>query len=112
MASIQSKLQKVGEALAAELGDGIVFHYWRAVTSAPMCIWAEDGESSSLRVDRTGREQAISGTVDLFTKEEYDPRADAVQRALNASCSNWAINSVQYEEDTKLIHYEWRFTVI
>lgn len=112
MTSIQSKLQPLGEALEAQLGTGIVYHYWRAVTSAPMCIWAEDGERSSLRMDRIEREQAIGGTVDYFTKDEYDPNVDKVQAALNTVCSNWSINSVQYEEDTKLIHYEWRFTVI
>ena len=112
MISIQDKIQKVGTALAEELGDDIVFHYWRPITTAPVCIWQEDSESNSLRMDRIEREQAISGTVDYYAQEEYDPNVDAVQTALNASCSNWSINSVQYEDDTKLIHYEWRFTVI
>ena len=60
----------------------IVYHYWRPVM------------------------------VDYFTQTEYDPNIDKVQQALNSVCSNWILNSVQYEDDTKLIHYEWRFTVI
>ena len=110
MTSLQTKLQKVGTELATELGN-IVFHYWRPVISAPMCIWQEDGESS-FRADTRAREQGITGTVDYFTKDEYDANADKIQTALNTVCSNWQINSVQYEDDTKLIHYEWRFTVI
>lgn len=110
MTSLQSKLEKVGKALYAELGD-MVYHYWRPVRSAPMCIWQEDGEAS-FRADFREREQGITGTVDYFTQTEYDQNADKIQRALNKTCSNWNINSVQYEEDTKLIHYEWTFTVI
>ena len=111
MTSIQSKLAKVGAALNAEL-PGIVFHYWRPVTSAPVCIWQEDGEGGSIRMDLKEREQAITGTVDYFTKDEFDGNADKIQKALNRVCSNWSINSVQYESETKLIHYEWEFTVI
>lgn len=110
MMSIQNKLSKVGATLNKELGD-IVFHYWRPVKSAPMCIWQEDGEKS-FRADLREREQGITGTVDYFTQTEYDPNIDKVQTALNEACSNWNINSVQYEEETKLIHYEWTFTVI
>ena len=111
MTSLQTKLQKVGESLQQVLGN-IVFHYWRPVTSAPVCIWAEDGESNSFRADFREREQAIHGTVDYYTQSEYDANVDAIQSVLNNVCSNWEINSVQYEDDTKLIHYEWTFTVI
>ena len=110
MTSLQLKLQKVGEALYDELGS-IVYHYWRPVKSAPMCIWQEDGENS-FRYDFREREQGITGTVDYYTQTEYDSNADKVQAALNKVCSNWSINSVQYEDETKLIHYEWTFTVI
>ena len=68
MMSIQNKLSKVGATLNKELGD-IVFHYWRPVKSAPMCIWQEDGEKS-FRADLREREQGITGTVDYFTQTE------------------------------------------
>lgn len=110
MTSLQSKLQKVGKALYDELGD-IVYHYWRPVKTGPMCIWQEDGEQS-FRANFREREQGITGTVDYYTPVEYDSAADKIQQALNAVCSNWSVNSVQYEEETKLIHYEWTFTVI
>ena len=109
--SVQDKLAKVGVNLVAQLGNK-VYHYWRPVKSAPICIWQEDSEAGSLRVDRIGREQAIHGTVDYYTQTEYDGNIDKIQTALNKTCSNWSINSVQYEDDTKLIHYEWEFTVI
>ena len=110
MTSLETKLSKVGTALVSKLG-AIVYHYWRPVISAPMCIWAEDGENSH-RSDFREREQGITGTVDYYTKDEFDANVDKVQEALNKVCSNWNINSVQYEDETKLIHYEWVFTVI
>lgn len=110
MTSIQSKIEKVGTALHAQLGD-IVYHYWRPVTTSPMCVWAEDSEGVSFRSDTLEREQAIHGTVDYFTKTEYDPNLDKIQTALNQVALTWALNSVQYEDDTYLIHYEWTFTV-
>lgn len=111
MTSLQSKLEKVGTALHSQLGD-IVFHYWRPITTGPMCVWAEDGEGNSFRSDRIEREQALTGTVDYFTQEEFDANLDKIQTALNTVCSNWSINSVQYEDATGLIHYEWSWTVI
>lgn len=57
-------------------------------------------------------EQGITGTVDYFTLTEYDANIEAIQVALNnVENLSWAINSVQYEEDTNLIHYEWRWTL-
>lgn len=110
MTSIQTILSKVGKALYDELG-AIVYHYWRPVMSAPMCIWQEDGDAP-FHANTREREIAITGTVDYYTKNEYDANIDKVQDALNSVCTNWNINSVQYEDDTKLIHYEWRFTVV
>ena len=109
--SLETKLSKVGSSLNEQLS-GIVYHYWRPVKTVPVCIWQEDGEGNSLHVDRIGREQAITGTVDYYTQSEYDANIDKIQTALDACASNWYINSVQYEPETKFIHYEWAFTVI
>lgn len=112
MMSIESKIDKIRVALTSIEGL-TVYHYWRFSTEVPYCIWQEDGEDAGLQVDNHKGEQAISGTVDYFTKVEYDPTIDAIQEALNAveGCS-WEINSIQYEEETNLKHYEWRWAVI
>lgn len=36
----------------------------------------------------------------------------AIQAALNglSGCA-WYLNSIQYEEDTRLLHWEWVFTL-
>lgn len=105
------KLAKIENALASIEGLK-VYHYLRPQLKAPFCVWAEDGENSSLEADLHKEEQALSGTVDLFTKTEYDPLNDEIQSALNTieNCA-WALSSVQYEDDTELIHYEWEFNI-
>lgn len=110
--TLQNKLEKIEKALTSIEGL-TVFHYLRPNMNAPFCVWQEDGEASSLQGDNHKQEQAISGSIDYFTKEEYDSMTDLIQGALNEiECCGWELNSVQYEDDTELIHYEWYFRVI
>jgi hypothetical protein len=83
-----------------------VYHYTAPdKTEAPYFIWAEDD-----RVDLTAgnihAEKAWQGTIDLYTHTEFDVRIDYVESLLDANFI-WRLESVQYEEDTGLIHYEW-----
>ena len=73
-------------------------------------IWAEDGEQNSFNADNRKQRQGLSGTIDFFTLEEYDALIDDIQDALQGIENlSWTLNSVQYEEDTHFIHYEWAF---
>ena len=40
-----------------------------------------------------------------------DETVDKIQAALTAACILFYLNSVQYEDDTELIHYEWVWEV-
>lgn len=109
--SVQAKLIKIADAL-----DGIsgldTYHYWRFSVTAPYCIWQEDSETG-LQLNNHKAEQGLSGTVHLFTHTEFDPYVDSIQSALNGVENLfWALNSVQYEDDTHLIHHEWRWTLL
>jgi hypothetical protein len=75
-------------------------------------VWAEDGQADSLWADSRMQEQAIQGTIDYFTKTENDPNTNAIEVALNDAEISFRLNSVQYEDETKYIHYEWIFEVI
>ena len=74
-------------------------------------VWAEDGEADSVWADGQMKEQAITGTIDYFTKLEYDPNFKNIQDALNAIGISYRLNSIQYEILTKYIHYEWVFEI-
>lgn len=110
MMSLQAKLRQIGEALAQVTEK--CYHYWRPVTDAPCLIWAESGEENSFHANDHKQEQRLIGSVDYFTQTEFDPTCDAVQAALDGLGLTWALESVQYEDETNLIHYEWRWGVI
>lgn len=74
-------------------------------------VWQEDG-ANDFEADDLHAESAVTGTTDLFTKQEFDPWKDAFEAALDADGTiAWSLNSVQYEEDTGFIHYEWEWQV-
>ena len=110
MQSMNSTLSKVKTALTG-IKDLKVYHYWRPRLEAPFCIWAEDGEGDSIHTDNRKEEQVISGTIDYFTKTEFDVMADNIQQALNESEIAWELSSVDYEDETNLIHFTWSFEV-
>lgn len=114
MKSLQTNLKKISEALNTTSANGRVYHYTRPKDPGKSwVVWAEDSEAVSFRADNYKHEQQIHGTIDAFTQKEYDPLLDEIQEALN-NLQNvaWALLSVQYEDDTKLIHYEWEFNVV
>lgn len=110
MTSIQERLESLKQMLVAISPD--VYHYFRRVNKTRYIIWAEDSEENSFHADNKKQRQGIHGTIDLFTKQEYDPMADDIQEGLNGldGCA-WSLNSVQFEDETNLIHHEWEFTL-
>lgn len=101
---LQAKLEPIGAAFAAIVQNS--YHYWRPNINAPFLVWAED-QDVGFEANNVHEEQAIQGTVDYFTKQEFDPAIDAIQKALDDLGASWYLNSVQYEDETNLIHYEW-----
>lgn len=74
-------------------------------------VWQEDGVHDFEADDRHA-ERAITGTTDLFTRLEFDPWAEEFEAALDADpYIAWRRNSVQYEVDTGVVHYEWVWEV-
>lgn len=73
-------------------------------------VWQEDG-SNDLAGDNGHGETAVTGTTDLYTKQEFDPWADALGESLSSYGISWTLDNVQYEEDTGFYHYEWLWEV-
>lgn len=108
--TLQSKLRQIGTTLATLTTK--TYHYYRPVKDIPCLIWAETGEETSFHSDNHKSEQRIVGTVDCFTKTEFDPLLDSVQDTFEALGLTWVLDTVQYEEETNLIHYTWSWGVI
>lgn len=73
-------------------------------------VWQEDG-SNDLAANDGHAERAVTGTTDLFTRQEFDPWADALGESLSGHWIAWTLGSIQYEEDTSFWHYEWVWEV-
>lgn len=89
-----------------------VFHYYATQQSDKYIVWAEDGEADSTNGDNQKTDQVLQGTIDYFTKAEFDPNFELIQEKLNSAEISWRLNSIQREEDTGYIHYEWVWELI
>ena len=96
----------------ALLGTGIPFaHYgWDKAPSGDYGVWAEDS-AQHLYTDNRVEAQSVQGTIDLFTRSDNRGQMEQIQQALNNTGVAWYLNSVQYEDDTRYLHYEWVFEV-
>lgn len=108
--TLQEKLKRFGSGLAAICSK--TYHYTRGKNAAaPFAVWAEDSEADSFEADSRKAEQMISGSISYYTKQEFDPVCDDIQSFLNRSAAYWYLSAVNYEPETGLIHYEWRWDV-
>lgn len=104
-----TNLKLIKDALTA-LTDKTYHYNAPQNTSPPYLVWAEDSANDFL-ADNRHVETVMGGTIDLYTLDEDDPLMQSVPEALNEIPCAWYLNSVQYEEETELIHYEWVFEV-
>ena len=104
------RLDEVRDVFLAVLPTA-TFHYSAWSKPDQYIIWAEDGQSDGVYADNQMQIQVTEGTVDLFTKTEYDPVAGQIQQAMNGADMTWYKNSTQYEDDTGYIHHEWVWEV-
>ena len=93
---------------------GIPFadYAWDSRPDGAFGVIAIDGEADNLQADDHMVCQAPQGTIDLFTPDNDRADMALIQEALNNvdGCA-WHLNSVQYEDDTRLLHWEWVFSL-
>ena len=91
---------------------GLAFaHFgWSKAPAGDYGMFAEDG-ANDLEAGNIHAEQALTGTVDYFTRDASGACKAVIEAALESSCEAWYLNSVQYEDDTGYIHWEWVWEV-
>ena len=104
-----SSLETVKNALLTVTDN--VGHYTAWDDSDRYIVWAEDSESAQLVANNYKPANTIEGTIDYYTTIEDDENISLIPEALNHAGIWWRLNSVQYEDETRLIHYEWIFRV-
>ena len=104
-----SKIKKIRDILLTVSED--VYHYEAVQKKDKYIVYAEDMEGGSVEAGNRKVEQSIQGTIDYFTKTDWDETVDRIQEALKAACISFYLNSVQLEEETGYQHYEWVWEV-
>ncbi len=103
-----NKIYRIRDALLTVSKD--VYHFEALKKKDKYIVWAEDGEGNSEHADNK-KNQVIQGTIDYFTKDDADPVVEEIQEALELYEISYKLNSVQYEDETEYIHYEWIWEV-
>ena len=103
-----NKIYRIRDALLTVSKD--VYHFEALKKKDKYIVWAEDGEGNSGHADNK-KNQTIQGTIDYFTKDDADSAVEEIQEALEFHEISYKLNSVQYEEETEYIHYEWIWEV-
>lgn len=98
------------ELLTALNSTGIKFtaYRWDKAPTPPYGTAQLEGGSDSAAGDDTIIYQAVRGSIDLYAPEHSSTWPQAVQAAINGSVA-WRLNSIQYEDAQRLVHYEWIF---
>lgn len=82
-------------------------HYgWSKAPSGDYGVYAEDG-ANYLRADNKSAEKVVECTVDWFTRNPNSSAPSDIEEAFDSIPCAWSVNSIQFEEDTGFIHYEW-----
>lgn len=102
-------LNKVRDALLTVSEN--VGHYEVLEKKDQYIVWAEDSGGNRLSGDNMLLGQAIQGQVHYYTRMENDPNVDEIPNALNGAKISFYLEAVQYEDETKYIHYTWVFEV-
>lgn len=100
------------QLLEALRGTGIPFvaYGWDNAPSGIYGVISLDSGAGTIAGDQKIIQQAVEGTVDLYLQEIGTRYPQTIQSVLNdfEGCA-WYLNSVQYENETHLVHWEWVF---
>ena len=103
-----TKLKQLHDAMPVTM-----HHYGAHKPATPYGVWAEEGDVSP-SADNVNSTRILSGTTDYYTKTADDANVDAIE-AIFAGASAWIaarLSSIQYEDDTGLLHYEWTWEAV
>ena len=86
-------------------------HYgWSKAPEGDYGEFAEE-HGVDLEADGVHVEKGTAGYINFFTRDDSGEPRQKIEAALNSLNIPWYLNTVQYENDTGYIHYEWGFSV-
>lgn len=85
---------------------------WEKRPDAPYGVVALEFEAGALNGDDRKVARAFEGSADLFTHGRDAELIAEIEAILESSCEScWRLESVQYEHESGLMHFEWVFQV-
>lgn len=106
---IIKKLEQVKNALLTVPVN--LFHYYAAKKPDKYIVWSEKGEQAAIYGEDNKQVQILVGIISYFTKTENDENVDLIQSALREHEIIFLLDSVEYDESTGFIRYDWEFKV-
>lgn len=94
------------KTILTSISDNVYCFTARNNQSVPYIVYSVDGENV-LKAGNFRAETVQEGTIDLYTKNQSDPLILQIPDALELHQISFYLNSVQYEDETGTIHYEW-----
>lgn len=79
---------------------------WAHAPSGTYGTYGEDGQNRLAGDNKTAEKVSVV-YVSLFTKDDTGTPQTTVEAALDGIPCAWYLNTIQFEEDTGYIHYEW-----
>lgn len=97
-------------ALKAVSGISFTEYAWATRPSSDYGVYQLDFEVGAVEGDNNKVQRCYEGSVDAFLHAPNKELIENIESALQSVCQgSWKLNSIQYEQDTRLIHYEWVF---
>lgn len=105
---MQNRLRSFALAMGAIIS--ALYHY-TAPDRKPAAygVWMEEGQEA-LVADNQQAEQTWIGSLEYFTKEEFDETLDDIPAAFEQLGAQYRLDAVQYEDETGFIHYSWSWS--
>lgn len=102
-------LDDLFEALE-QSGLSIAHYAWSKAPEGDYGTIQEDS-GNDLVCDEKHVERGTDCYLSYFTRDDSGTPRTTIEGILNGLQIPWYLNTVQYENDTGLIHYEWGFSV-
>ena len=102
----------MNELATALAGTGYQFaHFaWSKAPDGDYGTYAEYS-GSDLEADDVHIEKGTEGYIEYYTRDDSGTPRTTIEAALNGLNIPWNLNTIQYENDTGYIHYEWWFGI-
>lgn len=96
------------ELISALNGTGYSFahHAWSKAPEGDFGTYSENS-GEDLTADEKHVERGTEVYINYYTRDDTSTPRTTIETAINSLNIPWYLNTIQYENDTGYIHYEW-----